>query len=182
MNYFFSNLIRSKLLWLVIGLSFLAGLIIMDFLSLMLMGTAFFKLWPIKITAAAAVAGAIAYGLFLNRREKKAKRLDDLLPGFLDDRRAFLEKKSQDDHEFQTLCHECRHFDLSRLRCLLVLRERMAWIKLNDDSPIRHCLYWNLEEQHPVMKLTERLKLERNQTLPAAEDVKIPEGSQRKDR
>ena len=56
------------------------------------------------------------------------------------------------------MCHQCRHFDLSRLRCLLVLRERKAWVKLNDDSPIRHCLYWNLEDKNPVMQLTGRLK------------------------
>jgi hypothetical protein len=182
MNYFLSNLFRSKFLWLVIGLSLLVGLIIMDFLSLMLTGTGFFNLWPIKIAAVAAVVGAITYGLFLNRRENKSRRLDDLLPGFLVDKRALLEKKSQENHEFQTFCHECRHFDLSRLRCLLVLRERKAWIKLNDDSPIRYCLYWNLEDQHPVMKLTERLKLEKDETLPAADDVKIPEGSQSRDR
>jgi hypothetical protein len=180
MNYFLSNLVRSKFLWLVIGLSFLAGLIIMDFLSLMLMGTAFFKLWPIKITAAAAVAGTVAYGIFLNRRENKAGRLEGLLPGFLKDRRAILEKKTQEDHEFQTLCHTCRHFDLGRLRCLLVLRERKAWIKLNDDSPIRYCLYWNLEEQHPVMKLTERLKLAEVESLSGDAGVEHPEDNEMK--
>jgi hypothetical protein len=158
MNYFFSSLFRSKTLWLVIGLSVLGGLIIMDFLSMMLTGTGFFNLWTIKITAVAVVVGAVVYGVFLSWSEKKSRRLNDLLPGFLEDRRAWLQKKSQDDREFQTLCHECRHFDLGRLRCLLVLRERKAWIKLNEDSPIRHCLYWNLEDRHPVMKLTERLE------------------------
>lgn len=158
MNYFLANLFRDKVLWLVLGLSALAGLIIMDFLSFMLTGTGFFNLWVIKIAIGTAVVGALVYGLFLYRRENKQQCLDDLLPGFQADRRDFLVKKSEEDHSFQTFCHECRHFDLDRLRCLLVLRERKAWIKLNDESPIRYCLYWNLEDQHPVMRLTERVK------------------------
>ena len=158
MNYFLSNLFRDKLLWLVLGLSALAGLMIMDIITFMLMPVPVFNLWVVKIAAAAAVVGVIAYGLFLRIRDKKTRNLDACLPGFLAERRAFLAKRSEADREFQTFCHECRHFDLGRLRCLLVLRQRKAWIKLYDDSLIRYCLYWNLEDQHPVMRLTGRVK------------------------
>jgi hypothetical protein len=160
MNYFLSNLFRDKLLWLVLGLSALAGLNIMDMLTFMLMPVPVFNLWVVKITAAAAVVGTIAYGSFLYLRGNKVRNLDAQLPDFLVERRAFLARRSEADREFQTFCHECRHFDLGRLRCLLVLRERKAWIKLYDDSPIRYCLYWNLEDRHPVMRLTERVKKE----------------------
>ena len=57
----------------------------------------------------------------------------------------------------------------------LVLHERKAWIKLYDDSPVRHCLYWNLEDQHPVMRLTERVKAEKQEAGSALEDVQNPE-------
>jgi hypothetical protein len=171
MNYFLSNLFRDKVMWLVLGVSALTGLIIMDFLSFMLTGTGFFNLWVIKITIGVIVVGALVYGLFLNRRDKKQRSLDALLPGFLAERRAFLAKRSEADREFQTFCHECRHFDLGRLGCLLVLCERKAWIKLYDDSPVRYCLYWNLDDQHPVMRLTDRVKAEKQEAGPAPECV-----------
>jgi len=180
MNYFLSNLFRDKIMWLVLGLSALAGLIIMDFISFMLMGTGFFNLWVIKGTIASAVIGAIIYGFILRKREKKAKRLNSRLPDFLAERRAFLEKKSQENHEFQTFCHECRHFDLGRLRCLLILRERKAWIKLNDDSPIRYCLYWNLEDQHPVMRLTERVKEGKESSWSTVDGIRCTEETEKK--
>lgn len=175
MNYFFSNLFRDKVLWLVIGLSALAGLIIMDLISFMLMGTGFFNLWVIKGTIASAVLGAIIYGFILSMREKKARHLDARLPDFVAERRAFLMMKSEANRDFQTFCHECRHFDLDRLRCLLVLRERKAWIKLDGDSPIRYCLYWNLDDQHPVMRLTERVKAEKQEAGSAPEGLLGPE-------
>ena len=171
MNYFFANLFRDRKLFVLLGLSVLTGLIIMDFLSFMLLGNGFFNLWVIKISAAAAVVAAMVYGLFLYKREDKQRNLESLLPGFLADRRAFLEKRSDADHEFQTFCHECRHFNLDRLGCLLVLRERKSWIKLHDDSPIRHCLYWNLEDQHPVMQLTGRLKRESGKSHDAPDET-----------
>ncbi len=158
MNYFFSNIFRDKMLWGLFGLAALAGLIIVDFLTFMLTPRAVFGLWTVKITVGAAVIGAVVYGVFLRQREKKEKRLHALLPGFIEGRRGFLENKVAADPEFQTFCHLCRHFQLDRLCCLLVLRERKARIKLYDDSPIKYCLYWNLEDQHPVMKLTPKLK------------------------
>jgi len=158
MNYFLANLFRDKVLWGVLALSALAGLIIMDLLTFMLRPRAVFNLWTVKLTVGAAVVGTIIYGLFLHKHENKEKNLAALLPGFLTERRFFLETKVVTDPEFQTLCHQCRYFDLERLRCLLVLRERKAWIKLNEDSPIRHCLYWNLDDRHPVMLLTDKLK------------------------
>ncbi len=175
MNYLLSNLFRDKILWLMLGLSALAGLVIMDIITFMLMPAPVFNLWVVKITAAAAVVAAILYGLILRTREKKDKRLGDRLPGFRVERQAFLAKRSEADREFQTFCHECRHFDLGRLRCLLVLRERKAWIKLHDDSPIRYCLYWNLDDQHPVMRLTERVKSENQEPGSALEGVQSPD-------
>jgi hypothetical protein len=157
MNYFLSNLFRDKLIWIGAGLCALAGLIIMDLLTFMLMPQPVFNLWTVKVTVAAAVLGAVIYGIFLARREKKDRRLGVLLPGFLEERRAFLAARAGADPGFQTLCHQCRHFDLGRLRCLLTLRDRKAWIRLHDESRIRHCLYWNLEDGHPVLVLTERL-------------------------
>ena len=160
MNYFLSNLFRDKVMWIMIGLAALAGMTIMDLLTFMLTPEAVFGLWTVKITIGAVVIGSVVYGLFLGRREKKARQLNAILPGFIEEKRAFLEKKAAADREFQTLCHQCRHFDVERLRCLLVLRERKAWVKLNEDSPVRYCLYWNLEDLHPVMRLTGRLKAE----------------------
>jgi hypothetical protein len=158
MNYFLSNLFRDKVLWGVLCLAALAGLIFVDLLTFMLMPQAVFNLWSVKITVGAAVVGAILYGLFLHQHEKKDKMLNVLLPDFLTERRALFEKMAVEDHEFQTFCHQCQHFDLDRLRCLLVLRERKAWIRLNDDSPLRYCLYWNLDDRNPVMLLTDKLK------------------------
>lgn len=175
MNYFFANLFRDKKMWLLIGMSALTGLIIMDFISFMLLGNGFFNLWVIKISAAAAVVAAIVYGLFLHKRENKQRNLEGLLPGFLADRQGFLKKRSEADHEFQTFCHECRHFDPDRLGCLLVLRERKAWIKLDDESPIRHCLYWNLDDAHPVLRLTERGKAKNQEVGSVLEGGQGPE-------
>jgi hypothetical protein len=158
MNYFLSNLFRGKVLWAILGLSAVAGLNLMDILSTMF-GNSFFNLWVVKITVTAAVVGVIIYGVFLSKRAKKDRQLALLLPGFIEEKRSFLGKKVAEDREFQTFCHKCRHFDLDRLRCLLVLRERKAWIKLKDDCPLRYCLYWNLEDLHPVMQLTEKLKV-----------------------
>jgi hypothetical protein len=129
----------------------------------------------VKITAAAAVTGAIVYGVFRFKHDKRTQRLDDRLPAFLVDRRAFLEMKLGKNREFQTFCHACRHFDLSRLRCLLRLHERKAWIKLNDDSLIRYCLYWNLDDRHPVMKLTERVKEVTNEARSTVDSEKRAE-------
>jgi len=182
MNYLFSNLFRDRKVYVLLGLSVLTGLIIMDFLSFMLLGNGFFNLWVIKISAGAAVVGALAYGFFLHRREKRSRRLDMRLPDFLSDRRAFLAKRSDENHEFQTFCHECRHFDLDRLRCLLLLGERRVWIKLNDESPIKYCLYWNLEDQHPVMKLTVRLKETIESSGSMVDGVRCPEENETKDK
>jgi hypothetical protein len=159
MNYFLSNLFRDKVMWIILGLAALAGMMIMDLLTFMLTPRAVFGMWTFKITIGAAVVGTLVFGLFLRQREKKDRRLHALLPGFLEERLGFLKNRVSADADFQTLCHQCRHFDLSRLRCLLVLRERKAWVKLNDDSPIRHCLYWNLEDRHPVLLLTGRIKI-----------------------
>ena len=182
MNYFFSNIFRDRKVYVLLGLSVLTGLIIMDFLSFMLLGNGFFNLWVIKISAGAAVVGALAYGFFLHRREERSRRLDMRLPDFLSDRRAFLAKRSDENHEFQTFCHECRHFDLDRLRCLLLLGERRAWIKLNDESPIKYCLYWNLEDQHPVMRLTEKVKAEKDGSGSKVESVNDPNDAAMKDK
>jgi hypothetical protein len=168
MNYFLSNLFRDKVMWGVVGLSALAGLLIMDILTYMFMPRPVFNLWTVKITVGAAVVGAIIYGIFLYKHEDKEKNLAALLPDFLTERQVFLETKAVADPEFQTLCHKCRYFDLGCLRCLLVLRERKAWIRLNDDSPIRYCLYWNLDDRHPVMLLTGRLKADGVATIDAA--------------
>jgi hypothetical protein len=170
MNYFLSNLFRDKMLWAVLGLAALAGLLIMDVITFMLMPRAVFDLWTVKITAGAAVVGAIVYGIFLFKREKKDRRLDALLPGFIEQRRGEFEKKAAGNHDFQTFCHECRHFDLNRLRCLLVLRDRMVRIRLDDDSPCRYCLYWNLEEGHPLLRLTKKLRNEKDDGGTSAED------------
>ncbi len=157
MNYFLSNLFRDKMLRAVIPLAALAGLNLMDILTTMF-GVSVFKFWVVKITGGAAVAGAVIYGLFLHKHEKKDKRLQTLLPDFIEERRRFLDKMAAGKSEFQTLCHTCRHFDLIRLGCQLILRERKVWIKLNEESPIRYCLYWNLDDRHPVLAMTGRLK------------------------
>ncbi len=157
MNYFLSNLFRDKMVRAVIPLAALAGLNLMDILTTMF-GMSVFNFWVVKITCAGAVAGAVIYGLFLHKHEKKDKRLQTLLPDFIGERRCFLENMAAGDREFQTLCHTCRHFDLSHLGCLLVLNERKVWIKLDDESPIRYCLYWNLDDRHPVLALTGRLR------------------------
>jgi len=159
MNYFIANLFRDKVLWGVLGLAALTGLIIVDLLTFMLMPSPVFNLWVVKITLASALLGLIFYALFLYKHDKKEKRLDAILPDLLAERRVLYEKKGVEDPEFQTLCHKCRYFDLNHLRCLLVLRERKAWIKLNYDSPILYCLYWNLDDRHPVMLLTAILKV-----------------------
>lgn len=158
MNYFLANLFRDKMLWILVGLSALAGLIIMDFISYMLLGNGFFNLWIIRGTVIAAAAGLAVYAVILYRREKRERRLAVLLPPFVKDRIAGFKKAAEENPGFQTLCHECRHFDLDRLRCLLVLSERKSRVRLQEDSPLRHCLYWNLGDCHPVMLLTERLE------------------------
>ena len=158
MNYFFSSLFRDKMLRAVVPLAALAGLIIVDLLTYMLTPRSVFNLWVVKITVIAAFAGAIGYGVFLQKKEKNDRRLDNLLPGFMEERRGEFKKKIIRDPVFQTFCHECRYFDVERLRCLLVLPERKVWVRLDGDSPVRHCLYWNLDDRHPVMQLTKHLK------------------------
>lgn len=156
MNYFLANLFRDKVLWGALGLSALAGLIIMDVLTYMLTPRAVFGLWTVKLSVGAAIVAVILYGLFLHRREKRGKRLESLLPGFLEERRMALEKMAAAAPGFQTLCHECRHFDPRLLGCRLELRERKFRIRLDEESPFRHCLYWNLDGSHPVMRLTRK--------------------------
>jgi len=157
MNYLLSNLFRDRVLWAILGLSAVAALNIMDIVSTVF-GAGFFHFWVVKITVASAATGAIIFGIFLALREKKDRQLALLLPGFIEERRAFLEGKASADPEFQTFCHQCSHFDLLRLGCLLVLRERKVRIRLNDETQITHCLYWNLDDRHPVMLLTRRTK------------------------
>ena len=72
MNYFFSNLFHN-VVWEVMGLSALAGLLIMDILTYMFSPRPAFNLWTVKITVVAAVVGAVIYGLFLNKKEDKEK-------------------------------------------------------------------------------------------------------------
>jgi len=163
MNYFMANLFRDKMLWAAIGLAAIAALNLADFLSFAFAAPGFFNLWVIKITVAAAVAGAIVYGSLLQRREKKSLRLKNLLPVFTSERRAYFEKMLAVDPKFQTFCHECRHFEVGRRRCLLLLHGRKIRIKLHPDDVFSYCLYWNLED-HPVLALTDRVKgLEREQ-------------------
>lgn len=158
MNYFLANLFRDKHLWIILGLSAWAGLMLMDLLTFMLTPRAVFGMWTFKIAIGAALVGSVVYGIFLHRNEKRGRQLISLLPGFIEERRAWLEKQAAAAPEFQTLCHQCRHFDLERLGCLLDMRERKVRIKLNHDSRITHCLYWNLDDAHPVMQVTARLK------------------------
>jgi len=157
MNYFLSNLFRDKVLWAALGLGVVAALNLVDFLSFAFAAPGFFNMWVIKSTIGAAVAGAVAYGFFLWRRDKKSLCLEKLLPVFTAERRAYFEKIVAADTKFQTFCHECRHYDNSRRRCLLRLHERKVWIKLHFEDVFSYCLYWNLED-HPVLNLTERLK------------------------
>ncbi|MCJ7523621.1 MAG: hypothetical protein MUP71_00185 [Candidatus Aminicenantes bacterium] len=157
MNYFLSNLFRDKVLWAALGLGVVAALNLVDFLSFAFAAPGFFNMWVIKITIGAAVAGTIVYALFLNRRDKRSRQLHDLLPVFQADRRAYFEKMVAADPEFQTFCHECRHYDPGRRRCLLILHERKVRIKLQPEDVFSYCLYWNLEN-HPVLQLTGRVK------------------------
>lgn len=158
MNYFLANLVRDKHLWAIIALSAWAGLMVMDLLTYMLTPRAVFGMWTFKIALAAAVVGATAYGVVLGRREKRSRRLNALLPSFIEERRQLYSSRSAADPEFQTFCHQCRHFDLRQLRCLLDLQGRTSHILLSDESPMRHCLYWNLGDDHEVLRLTGRLK------------------------
>lgn len=158
MNYFLSNLFRDRRLWIIAGASALAALMLMDLLTFMLTPRAVFGMWTFKLAFVAAAIGAVGYGVLLQKADKKSRLLKELLPRFLEERRAFLESSAAADPGFQTFCHECRHFDPDRLRCLLDLHGRKSRIQLRDDSPMRHCLYWNLDDRHPVMQLTGRLQ------------------------
>lgn len=157
MNYFLSGLFRDKGLRTLVPLALLAGLNLADFLF-SLAGRSPFRLWVIRGTLIAAAVAAIVAGVRLHGRQKKERRLDELLPGFLEERRSWLSARVAADPGFNTFCHECRHFDLNRLDCRLVLRGRKARILLSDDAPVRHCLYWNLGDDHPVMRLTGRFE------------------------
>jgi hypothetical protein len=157
MGYFFSELSRDWKVYSLIVLAIVAGLNIMDIISFVLMGNGFFNLWVVKITIGAVVLGAIVYGSFLRRREKKSQQLEVLLPALAVERRAFFEKMSAADPEFKTFCHECRHYDDGRRRCLLRLHGRQVRIKLKPEDVFSYCLYWNLED-HPVLALTQRVK------------------------
>ena len=158
MNYFINNLFRDKLLWVGIGLGVVAALNVLDFLSFAFAAPGFFNLWMIKITIGAAVVGAIIYGALLHRQDKKTRSLEKLLPVFTAERRAYFEKTVAADTKFQTFCHECRHYDDGPRRCLLLLQGRKVRIKLNPEDVFSYCLYWNLED-HPVLALTDRVKL-----------------------
>ncbi len=157
MGYFFSELSRDWKVYSLVVLALVAGLNIMDIITFMLMGNGLFNLWVVKITLGVAVAGAIIYGSFLHRREKKSRQLEVLLPALALERRAFFEKMTAADAKFQTFCHECRHYDDQRRRCLLRLHGRQARIKLRPGDVFSYCLYWNLED-HPVLALTEHVK------------------------
>lgn len=157
MNYFMANLFRDAKFWALIGLAAIAALNLADFLSFAFGAPGFFNLWVIKITIGVAVAGVIVYGSLLRRRDKKSLHLEKLLPVFSAERRAYFEKTVAVDTKFQTFCHECRHYDASRRRCLLRLHDRKVRIKLQPEDVFSYCLYWNLED-HPVLNLTERLK------------------------
>jgi hypothetical protein len=165
MNYFLSGLFRDKWLWALVPLGILAGLNLVDFLA-SLAGKSPFRLWVVRGTLIAAVAAAIVAGVRLHAKEKKNRRLDEILPGFLQERRAWLSARAADPG-FNTFCHECRHFDLGRLSCRLLLQGRKVRILLSDDTPVRHCLYWNLEDDHPVMRLTARLEPTSTRERPA---------------
>ena len=157
MNYFTNTLFRDKLLWVGIVLGVVAALNLVDFLSFAFAAPGFFNLWVIKITIVAAVAGAIIYGALLHRQDNKSRSLKKLLPVFHADRRAYFATRVAEDPGFQTFCHECRHYDSGRRRCLLLLQERKVRIKLQREDVFSYCLYWNLEG-HPVLALTERVK------------------------
>lgn len=157
MGYVFSEFLRDWKIYSLVVLALVAGLNLMDIITFMLMGNGLFHLWVVKITLGAAVAGAIVYGSFLRRRENKSRRLDVLLPALEKERRAFFEKKIAGNAGFQTLCHECRHYDGQRRRCLLHLQGRPVRIRLQPGDVFSYCLYWNLED-HPVLSLTERVK------------------------
>lgn len=157
MNYFTANLFRDKLFWALIGLGAIAALNLADFLSFAFAAPGFFNLWMIKITIGATVVGAIIYGALLHRQDKKSRSLEKLLPVFTAERRAYFEKTVAADTKFQTFCHECRYYDNSRRRCLLLLHERKVRIKLHFEDVFSYCLYWNLED-HPVLALTDMVK------------------------
>jgi hypothetical protein len=173
MNYFLSGLFRDKGLWALVPIAILAGLNLADFLF-SLAGRSPFRLWVIRGTLIAAATAAIVAGVRLHGKRRKDRRLDEILPGFLEERRAWLSARAAGDPGFNTFCHECRHFDLGRLACRLVLRERKARILLSDDNPVRHCLYWNLAEDHPVMRLTGRIPA--RDAAPAAASGEAPGG------
>ncbi len=157
MSYFFSGLFRDKWLRAMLPLGVLAGLNLVDFLF-SLTGRSPFRLWVVRGTLIAAAAAAIVAGVRLHRKGKKDRRLGELLPGFLEERRAWLSACAAAAPGFNTFCHECRHFDAGRLACRLDLHGRKVRIQMGGENPVRHCLYWNLEDGHPVMRLTGRLE------------------------
>jgi hypothetical protein len=156
MNYFLSNLFRDWKVYALVGLAVVAGLNIMDILTTMF-GLKVFNLWVVKITIGAAFVSGIVYGFLQYRHEKKNRQLESMLPAFIAERKACFEKKVAKDPQFQTFCHECRHYDNGPRRCLLRLHGRKIRIKLQQESMFSYCLYWNLDD-HPVLALTERVE------------------------
>jgi hypothetical protein len=155
MSYFIADLFRDWKWWSKIGFVLIVTLNGVDILSAGFAYPGFFNLWLVRITVGAGFNGLIVYYLYQRRQDKKNRQLEILLPAFITERRAYLEKMIAADPKFQTFCFDCRHYDAGRSCCSLRLYERESRIKLQPLDVFSYCLYWNLGD-HPIMALTKR--------------------------
>lgn len=155
-SYFTFHLFRDWKWWAKIGFAGLMAVNTMDVISAGLAPPGYFSLWVVRVTVVSGIAGLVIYYLYQSRRDKKNRRIEQLLPILAAERRAFIETKKSVDPKFQTFCFECCHYDAGRRSCSLRLHDRAAWIKLNTLETYTYCLYWNLRD-HPILALTERV-------------------------
>jgi len=155
-SYFTFHLFRDWKWWAKIGFAGLLAMNTIDLLSAGFASPGYFNLWVVRVTVVSGIAGLVVYFLYQSRHDKKTRQIEQLLPLFAAERRAFIEAKKLADPKFQTFCYECCHYDADRRCCNLRLVGREAWIKLSPFESYTFCLYWNLRD-HPILALTERV-------------------------
>lgn len=155
MNYFLANLFNDWKWWAKIGFTVVATLNVADILSAGFAYPGFFKLWMVRGTVITGITGLLAYFFYQSRHDKKRRKIEEFLPAFIAERRAYFEKMTAADPAFQTFCFTCCHYDHGHRCCGLRLHDREIKIKLNSLGMFTYCLYWN-ERDHPIMDLTDR--------------------------
>ena len=146
MNYWIENLFKDGSFWTKILIPGIGFLLLIDVLSYILNRPGYFHLWPLRITAAAAVPLIIRIIYKNFHTLNRIKKVESEAPVFEKKREREILDIIAVDPDFTTFCYECIYFSDEKKSCSRDrVFERVKEIRAGQRT---YCLYWE-EKQMP---------------------------------